>query len=169
MHTRSRTHQNTVQQCSKVRKSCASVAAQPVAVRLDELPAEVCGEKLMSCSMSAQHVRCSGTGCKLRDQWFASCRSCRQLLSNFFCSPAQPRQRPLLCRQCAGACAALCSPSGTSACRAALKASMRQAVQGGAHTTTLDFNTRGPRHQFVASAGAAWCAPFLASLSVVSP
>ncbi len=104
----------------------------------------------------------STTVCIVRNQWSASCRSCRQWQSNFSCSPKQPHQRPSLCRQCAGACAALCSPSGPSACRAALKASTRQALQGGTHKTVLDGNTRGPRHPFVASAGAAWCAPFLA-------
>jgi hypothetical protein len=64
--------------------------------------------------------------------------------------------------------AALCSPSGTSACRAALKASVQQAVQGGADKTILDRNTRGPRYQYVAGAGAARYSPFLADSSVVS-
>jgi hypothetical protein len=46
---------------------------------------------------------------------------------------------------------------------------MRQAVQGGVHKTELDGSTCGPRYQTVASAGAAWCAPFLAGLAVVLP
>jgi hypothetical protein len=51
MRTRSGT-QVVSQQCTSARKSSARKAAQPVAVRLDELPAEVCGQKLASVKVS---------------------------------------------------------------------------------------------------------------------
>jgi len=142
------------------------MAAQPVAVRLDELPAKVCGSKRLH-SAGCQHGHCSATVYILRNQWSA-CRSCRRAQSSFSCSPAQRLQRPSLCRQCAGAQRFLLSIM-YGACRAAHEALMQQAVQGGPHKTILDGNQSGPRHQFVASAGAAWCAPFLAVLPVVSP
>ncbi len=102
------------------------MAAQPVAVRLDELPAKVCGSKRLH-SAGCQHGHCSATVYILRNQWSA-CRSCRRAQSSFSCSPAQRLQRPSLCRQCAGAHRFLLSIM-YGACRAAHEALMQQAVQ----------------------------------------